>query len=396
MKPPISRARRFRELLYRLRTEGDTPGRLAGSVALGVFIGCSPFIGLHFLLCVLFARLLRLNQILTFLAANISLPMIWPFLVIGEIQLARFLRGAPFLSLRPADLGQVDLWHFAGDLLLGSLVGGALLAAAFALPTWWFARRRRRCPRIQALLERTAFRYLASGMFHWEFVRGKLRYDPVYFALLQSGALPAEGRLLDLGCGRGLLLALLLTAREQAETGEYPADWPPPPHLDLHGIEGSHGIVDVARAAVGGEARLDARDLRDNPELPPARVILLLDVLHYLPATAQEELLARCAAALEPGGLLLLREADAAAGWSFTATRVQERLCALARRHWRQRFHYRPQAEWMQLLESHGLTASAEPMAQGTPYANVLVVGRKKDEGLEGRQGQQGQQVFGP
>jgi len=53
--------RRLRELLYRLRTEGDTPGRQAGAVALGVLIGCSPFYGLHLALCVVFARLLRLG-----------------------------------------------------------------------------------------------------------------------------------------------------------------------------------------------------------------------------------------------------------------------------------------------------------------------------------------------
>jgi uncharacterized protein (DUF2062 family) len=367
----------LRELLYRLRTEGDTPGRIAGAVGVGVFIGCSPFYGFHLLLCILFARIFRLNQLLTYLAAHVSLPGLWPVLVIGELQLGRFLRGAPPLSIHPSDLRHTDPWQFAADLLLGSTVAGLVLGIAFALPSFWLARRRRKAPEIQALLERTAYRYLAAGMFHWEFTRGKLRYDPVYFALLRSGALPAEGRLLDLGCGRGLLLALLLTAREQAEKNEYPQDWPPPPHLDLHGIESSPKIVEVARRAVGGEARVDAADLRDNPELPPSRVILLLDVLHYLPAAAQETLLARIAAALEPGGLLLLRDADAAAGWRFTATRLQERTCALARRHWRQHFHYRSQAEWMALLEKNGLTATAEPMAQGTPYSNVLIAGRK-------------------
>jgi len=378
VKPDLFGSRWLRELLYRLRTEGGTPGKLAGAVAVGVFIGCSPFLGLHLVLCLLCARLLKLNPLLTSLAAHISLPVIWPFLVAGEIQLGRFLRGAPFLSLRPADLRHLNPWHFALDLLLGSLVAGVVLAAAFALPTWWFAKRRRRCPKIQALRERTAYRYLAGGMFHWEFVRGKLRWDPVYFALLRTGALPAAGRLLDLGCGRGILLALLATAREQAERGEYPPDWPPPPHLDLHGIEGNPRTVEVARAAMGGEARLDEADLREVAGLPAATVILLLDVLHYLPAPAQEELLARAAAALEPGGLLLLRDADAAAGRSFTATRIQERACALARRHWHQRFHYRTLAEWRDLLERNGLAATAEPMAQGTPYANVLVVGRKR------------------
>ena len=368
--------RALRELLYRLRTEGGTPGRVAGAVGVGVFIGCSPFYGFHLALCILCARIFRLNQLLTYLAAHISLPGLWPLLVLGEIETGRLLRGAPLLALRPSDLLHTDPWQFAADLLLGSAVVGAVLALAFALPTFHIARQRRKAPEVHTLLERTAYRYLDAGMFHWEFVRGKLRYDPVYVALLRSGALPPEGRLVDLGCGRGLLLALVRTAREQAEKGEYPEGWPPPPCLDLHGIEGSQKIAEVALLALGDEARIDTADLC-HVEVPPARVILLLDVLHYLPAAAQEDLLARIAAALESGGLLLLRDADADAGWRFTATRIQERACALARRHWRQRFHYRSQAEWMALLEKNGLAATAEPMAQGTPYGNVLIAGRK-------------------
>lgn len=369
-------AKAIRELLYRLRTEGDTPGRVAGAVGVGVFIGCSPFYGFHLALCILFAKIFRLNQLLTYLAAHISLPGIWPLLVLGELQAGRLLRGAPLLSIRPDDLRHLDPWQFAADLLLGSAVVGIVLAVALAAPTFWIARKRRKAPEIHALLERTAHRYLATGMFHWEFVRGKLRYDPVYFSLLRSGALPEEGRLLDLGCGRGLLLALLKTAREQAEAGEYPHGWAPPPRLDLHGIEGNRKIAEVARRALGAEAQIDATDLRDV-RIPSARVILLLDVLHYLPAATQESLVAQIAKALEPGGFLLLRDADAEGGWRFTATRIQERVCALARRHWRQKFHYRSEAEWMELLEKNGLAASAEPMAQGTPYSNVLVAGRK-------------------
>ncbi len=367
----------FRELLYRLRTEGDTPGRMAAAVAVGTLIGCSPFYGFHLALCILFARIFRLNQFLTYLAAHISLPGLWPLLVLGELQLGRILRGAPLLSIHLADLRHTNPWQFAADLLLGSAVVGVVFAVSLSVPTYWIACRRRKAPEVHALLERTAYRYLATGMFQWEFVRGKLRYDPVYFSLLRTGALPPEGRLLDLGCGRGLLLALLLTAREQVEKGEYPTDWPPPPRLDLQGIETSHKLVDIARRALGADAPVEAADLRDLPELPPARVVLLLDVLHYLPAAAQETLLAQIAAALEPGGLLLLRDADAAAGWRFTATRLQERASALARRHWRQSFHYRSQAEWIALLEKNGLATAAEPMAQGTPYANVLVVGKK-------------------
>lgn len=369
--------RRLRELLYRLRTEGGTPGRQAQAVALGVVIGCSPFYGLHLALCLVFARLLRLNRALTYLAAHVSVPGLWPLLVFGEIQVGRWLRGGGRLPFRPSELRGLDPWQFGVDLLVGSALVGVALAIPLALLTYRAALARRKEPAIHDLIEETAYRYLGSGMFHWEFARGKLRHDPVYLQLLRRGLLPSEGRLLDLGCGRGILLSLLVTARERLARGLYPEGWPPPPSgMELVGIETSVKAATAARSALGAEAHIEIADLRDAP-LPSARAALFLDVLHYLPAAAQEELLARMAAALEPGGLLVIRDADAAGGWSFTATRIQERVCALARRHWKQKLHYRSAAEWRRLLESQGFQVDVAPMAEGTPYANVLLVARR-------------------
>jgi uncharacterized protein (DUF2062 family)/trans-aconitate methyltransferase len=371
---------KLRELLYRLRTEGDTPGRQAGAVALGVVIGCSPFYGLHLALSALFAKLLRLNIALTYLAAHVSLPGLWPLLVYAEIRIGRWMRGGGRLSIRPSQLRLMDPWQFGIDLLAGSAVVGVALAIPLALLTYRAAIKRRKAPAVHELIEETAYRYLGSGMFHWEFVRGKLRHDPVYLQILRQGLLPQEGRLLDLGCGRGILLSLLLTARDRHdrhERGLYPEGWSPPPAaLELHGIETGPKAVRAARAALGDGAKIDLADLRDA-ELPPSQVVLLLDVLHYMPANAQEDLLRRIAGALEPGGLLLIRDADADAGWRFTATRIQERACALARRRWKQRFHYRSAAEWSRLLESAGFTVDLQPMGMGTPYGNVLLTARR-------------------
>lgn len=366
----------LRDLLYRLRTEGDSPGRQAGAVGLGVFIGCSPFYGFHLALCILFARLFGLNQLLTYLAAHVSLPGVWPLLVLAELQVGRILRGADLLSLRPSDLRDLDVWQFGTDLLLGSTAVGLVLAGAFSLATHRIARTRRKEPEVHTLIERTARRYLEAGMFHWEFARGKLRHDPVFLHLLRQGVLPSSGRLLDLGCGRGILPALLLTAREQAEQGEYPDGWAPPPRLELHGIESNPKVVAAARLALGDQATIENADLA-SASLPPATAVLLLDVLHYLPAAGQEALLSRIANALEPGGLLLIRDADAGGGWRFLATRLQERSCALARRHWRQSFHYRTAEGWRNLLRERGFEVRVSPMAEGTPYSNVLIEARR-------------------
>jgi uncharacterized protein (DUF2062 family) len=370
-----------RELVYRLRIEGGTPGRQAAAVALGIFIGCTPLYGLHLPLCVMFARLLGLNRLKTYIAAHISTPVILPFLLFGEIQVGRLLRGAKPLSIRPGQLRQdFDFWHWrlwGGDLLVGSVVVGVVLAAFFGLLTLLLLWRGRRPPEVEALIEKTAHRYIEEGLLHTEFVRGKLRHDPIYFWLLKNGLLPVQGRLLDLGCGRGILFSLLVAAGEQAGHGDYPESWPAPPRLELYGIEGRAKAAAVARQSLAEHATVEAADVRTVP-LPTAGGILLLDVLHYLAAGEQEDLLRRAAAALEPGGTLLVREADADAGWRFLAVRLSERLSSLLRRAqrsgpWPQRFHYRGARAWEQLLSDLGLVVERQHMGMGTPYANVLL-----------------------
>jgi uncharacterized protein (DUF2062 family)/trans-aconitate methyltransferase len=377
-------AREIQDVLYKLRTEGMSPGKQAAAVALGVFIGVSPLYGLHLALCILLARLFRLNAGLTYLAAHISLPGITPFLLLAELETGRRLRGQSYLHVHIHNLRDLDLRQVALDLTIGTLAIGTVLAALFALFAWWLARRRQAHPELEALLEESACHYLKPGMLHWEFVRGKLRHDPIYFSLLREGLLPPEGKLLDLGCGRGIVFALILGAREQWAKGKYPEGWaPPPPRLTFHGIEGRPKVAEAAREALEDLAGIETGDLR-TIDYPQADAILLLDVLHYLPAADQEAVLSKAVAVLHPGGVLLLREADAAAGWRFTATRVQERLSALLRRHWGQRFHYRSAEEWRDLLKGLGLTVDTQPMGMGTPYANVLVAGRKGPEPASG------------
>ena len=68
-------------------------------------------------------------------------------------------------------------------------------------------------------------RFARSGSFAKYYARGKLRHDPVYFALLERGLVPDGARVLDLGCGQGLLLALLLEAGAAARAGRWPEGW---------------------------------------------------------------------------------------------------------------------------------------------------------------------------
>jgi hypothetical protein len=70
--------------------------------------------------------------------------------------------------------------------------------------------------------------------------------------------------------------------------------------------------------------------------------------------------------------VIVVREADASAGWRFTAVRVGNRLKALAVGKWRQTFHFRTASAWRVCFDELGLEAEMRPMGQGTPFGNVL------------------------
>jgi SAM-dependent methyltransferase len=230
---------------------------------------------------------------------------------------------------------------------------------------------------VAALIAAAARRYTPAGRVAVGFARGKLRHDPVFVALLKQGLVPDGVRVLDLGCGQGVLLALLVAAREQYRAGCWPADWPAPPQrLALHGVECRPAAVRRARLALGAEAEIETADLRDAT-LPSGDVVVLLDVIHYLDKPAQERLLAAIADALPQGGLFLMRVGDVSARAAALATRIVDHLVTLVRSGELHPLHRRPLPEWAALLERLGFDVTVEPKSEGTPFANVLLVARK-------------------
>ena len=217
----------------------------------------------------------------------------------------------------------------------------------------------------RALIDAVAARYRAAGPFAERFARSKLAHDPIYLGLLERGAIPDGARVLDLGCGQGLLLCLL------AESSARPEG------LRLLGVERSPGLVRRARLALGGDGAIEERDLRVPAALPQSDRIALLDVIHYLEPRAQDALLERVVSALAPGGALLMRVCDDGARARAALTRAADRFGALFRGELVWRLHGRSAEAWLGMLERLGLAASAEPASQGTPFANVLITAHR-------------------
>ncbi len=231
------------------------------------------------------------------------------------------------------------------------------------------------------LLEQATAPYRPLGKFAWHFARGKLGGDPAFAGLLQRGLIPAHARVLDIGCGQGLLAALLgsLAGDSPAERA-WPAGWAPPPSgTQVHGIELMPRDVERAQQALGhlGErARFTLGDMCTTT-FTPADVVVILDVLHYVNEAAQEDVLRRVREALAPGGVLLLRVGDAAAGLPFKLSNWVDAVVFFFRGHSSSRLYCRPLGDWQALLQKLGFAVEAVPMHAGTPFANILLVARK-------------------
>ena len=234
-------------------------------------------------------------------------------------------------------------------------------------------------PFVKTLVDEASRPFRASGHFAYHYARGKLGSDSIFRELLRRGILPAEGRYLDLGCGQGSLFAWLLAAQAQYERGNWPADWAPAPRpTQLRGIELMQRDVDRAARAFGADhpiVRVEQGDMNDA-DFGQVDVVTILDALHYFDHARQRQVLERIRDALPPGGVFVTRVGNAAAGLPYHLCNWVDHAVTFVRGHRLPQLYCRPLDEWTALLREIGFAVESEPMNEGKPFANVMLVCR--------------------
>lgn len=226
------------------------------------------------------------------------------------------------------------------------------------------------------LVKRAAQPYRTAGLFAWNFAKGKLGNDPVFFGLLEHGLIPNAERLIDLGCGQGLLAAWLLEARALHESGNWPAQWPAAPRIEnIWGLELMPNDVDRARTALGERAQFAVGDIC-TADFGKTDVAIILDVLHYINYEAQENVLRRIRASLPVGGTFITRIGDAAGGLPFHYSNWVDRTVFFLRGHRLNRIYCRTKQEWLEVLIRTGFSVEPLPMHRGTPFCNVMLIAK--------------------
>lgn len=229
---------------------------------------------------------------------------------------------------------------------------------------------------VRTLVDAATEPYRKSGRFAWHFARGKLSKDPAFTGLLEHGLIPRNARVLDIGCGQGLLASWLLSAQALHARGIWPAHWPSPPSpASIRGIDLMPQDIERARRALGDAAEFVAADMC-GANFGKADAVVILDVLHYVNFAAQDDVLRRVRDALAPQGTLLLRVGDADGGLPFRFSVLVDHVVTFVRGHRNARLYCRPLKEWQAALVALGFDVRPMPMNEGTPFANILLVAR--------------------
>lgn len=181
--------------------------------------------------------------------------------------------------------------------------------------------------------------------------------------------MPRQGRVLEVGCGHGLLSLFL------ALSG---------PARHVHGVDLDHDKVGAALVAAGRLAPEDAEvsfSTVDQGWVPaePADAIVIADVLYLLTPDDQRRLLVGCAACLGPEGVLVIKEVAPDPRWKFRWNQVQETLSTrvLGITAGGVGLHFVPPATMARWLGEEGFAVESRPVDRGYPWPHHLLVARR-------------------
>ncbi|MCX5711987.1 MAG: DUF2062 domain-containing protein [Candidatus Omnitrophica bacterium] len=139
---------KFKRYLVKLLRLNNTPPEIALGTAIGVFIAILPVYGLHTVLVIIAAILVRrANKIAILLGTNISLPPTVPFITWAGYEIGRFILGSSYPALALVDFKNLTLkkvLHFYPPLFLGSVILGLLCAVIFYFLTYSIMSRLRK------------------------------------------------------------------------------------------------------------------------------------------------------------------------------------------------------------------------------------------------------------
>jgi len=200
--------------------------------------------------------------------------------------------------------------------------------------------------------------YRESGIAIKAYLRIKLKICPL---LSLETLFPSRGRIVDLGCGNGLFPNILSLGSGDRQ---------------ITGIDLDKKKLAVAGQTKAGNARIDYEpgDLVDIA-YPAADVFSLVDVLYLIPYEKQEVILRKCAGALTPNGMLIIKEMAARPRRKYAWNLIQETLAVkIIGFTLGERFYFRSRENFQSLLSDLGFEVKTVALDRGYWYPHIAYV----------------------
>ncbi|PWA09107.1 DUF2062 domain-containing protein [Flavobacterium laiguense] len=123
-------------LLENVLESNDSNARKAASIALGVFIGISPFWGFQTVLVIALAVLLKLNKAIAFAFSNVSFPPLIPFVIYGSLKIGSYFITSDKPLILNMDMTLVDIQKNITQYLVGSFILATVMAILFGVTSY--------------------------------------------------------------------------------------------------------------------------------------------------------------------------------------------------------------------------------------------------------------------
>lgn len=207
-----------------------------------------------------------------------------------------------------------------------------------------------------------------SPLSTWESFYLRTRWRLCPFELVESHV-PREGRVLDFGCGYGMLSNFLSLKS---------------PDRRVLGIDLNRDRIDVAKRSSRGhpEVTFQLGDVRDFQGIPFDAVVMT-DVLHHIDKDHVRVLLRIIRSCLSDDGILVVLDVDRSPLRKFYTTYLIDRLLNRTRS-----LHYRSRDLLTRLLAQSGFRVQQVVRAdRDLPLSDVIYVCRKKGDLTEKKRG---------
>ena len=109
----------------------DSNFKKSAAIALGVFIGISPFWGFQTILLFTFAALFKLNKVIAYLSSNVSFPPFIPFIIYGSLKMGSYFVSNDVPLILDSSVTLDDIQKNATQYIVGSLILASVSALFF-------------------------------------------------------------------------------------------------------------------------------------------------------------------------------------------------------------------------------------------------------------------------